>query len=189
MKLLGTKTLETERLILRKYKITDALDMFNNWGTDPLCNNYLPWELHENIDETKNLLTEWIDSYKEDKFKWIIELKEDNIAIGGIDVVKLDKKRSICEIAYCIGSKFWSKGYVTEALNKIMDYMFNDCDIFLIEARHHKTNVASGKVMEKCGMIKEAELRSRAYNRESKQLESLVIYSITKDEFIKNMNS
>lgn len=77
MNLLGTKTLETERLILRKYRIEDAFDMYNNWGTDPKCNKYLPWELHKNIGETKEIITEWINSYKEDKFKWIIELKEE----------------------------------------------------------------------------------------------------------------
>ena len=119
MNLLGTKTLETERLILRKYRIEDAFDMYNNWGTDPKCNKYLPWELHKNIGETKEIITEWINSYKEDKFKWIIELKEENIAIGGIDIVRLDKKHGICEIGYCIGSKFWNNGYTTEALKRI----------------------------------------------------------------------
>lgn len=185
MKLLGTKNLETERLILRKYKLSDAEDMYNNWGTDPNCNKYLPWELHKNIEETKEILNDWTESYKEDKFKWIIVLKENNVAIGGINVVRLNKKNDICEIGYCIGSKFWNKGYTTEALNRVLDYLFNECDLYLIEAYHHKTNIASEKVMGKCGMMKECELRNRAYNRETQLLENLIAHSITKEEFNK----
>lgn len=185
MNLLGTKTLETERLILRKYELTDSLDMYNNWGTDPKCNKYLPWELHKNIEETESIITSWIDKYNEENFNWIIELKEEKNAIGGINIVRLNKKNSICEIGYCIGSKFWNKGYTTEALNKVLDYLFNECDLYLIEADHTKSNIASGKVMEKCRMTKECELRNRAYNRETKQLENLVVYSITKEEYNK----
>lgn len=189
MKLLGTKTLETERLILRKYKLDDVNDMYENWGTDPKCNIYLPWELHENKEETKNVIINWIKSYDTDKFNWIIELKKDKIAIGGINVVRLNKKNNICEIGYCIGSKFWNKGYTTEALKRIIEYLFEECELYLIEADHHKSNIASGKVMEKSGMIKECELRTRAFNRETNELENLVVYSITKDEYFKQKNS
>ncbi len=50
---LGTITLETERLILRKFKLEDAENVYNSWATDPLSNRYLEWNLHKNIDETK----------------------------------------------------------------------------------------------------------------------------------------
>ena len=186
MNLIGTKLLKTERLILRKYKESDAKDMFNNWGSNPNCNIYLPWELHEDIKETKIIIQEWIKAYKEDNFKWIIELKDSEEEIGGKDVVSLDNKRNICEIGYCIGSKFWNNGYTTEALNKVLDFLFNECNLFLIEAYHAKTNIASGKVMQKCGMIKECELRNRAINRKTQELENLVVYSITREEFNKN---
>lgn len=186
MRLLGTKTLETERLILRKYKLSDAKDMYENWGSDPNCNVYLPWELHKNIDETKEILKSWIDSYKEDKFKWIIELKKEKVSIGGIDVVKLKKEHNYCEVGYCIGSKFWGKGYTTEALKKVIDFLFNEVGLYLIEAEHHKSNIASGRVMEKAGMKKEAILRKRRLNNRTKEIEDLVIYSITKDEYKNN---
>lgn len=159
--------------------------MFKNWGSDPKCNTHLPWELHKNVEETECIIKSWIESYKEDKFRWIIELKKENIAIGGIDVVRINKQAEICEVGYCIGSNFWNKGYTTEALNKVLDYLFNECDFILIEAAHHESNIASGKVMEKCGMIKECSLRKRAYNRETNSVEALIFHSITKEEFNK----
>lgn len=189
MKELGTRNLETERLILRKYKIEDARGMYENWGSDPKCNIYLPWELHENVEQTKEIITEWISLYKDDKFNWIIELKETNEVIGGINVVKLRKRENICEIGYCIGSKFWNKGYTTEALRKIIEFLFEECELYLIEAKHHKTNISSGKVMEKSGMIIECELRKRALNRKTNELENLVVHSITKEEYLEQKNS
>ncbi|MBQ3020725.1 MAG: GNAT family N-acetyltransferase [Bacilli bacterium] len=189
MKEIGTKTLETKRLILRKYKIQDAEGMYKNWGSDPNCNIYLPWEIHENIECTKSIISAWINEYSDDKFNWIIELKENHEVIGGINVVKLNKITSICEIGYCIGSKFWNKGYTTEALNKVIEFLFEECEMYLIEAKHHASNVASGKVMEKSGMIKECELRNRALNRRNNKIENLVVYSIKKEEFNKYKNS
>ena len=51
----NTKTLETERLLLRKFTIDDAQGMYDNWATDPEVNKYLGWKLHENVEETIKL--------------------------------------------------------------------------------------------------------------------------------------
>ena len=51
---LGTQTIETERLILRQYKMTDADDMFRNWVTDLEVSKFWGWEPHKDIEETKS---------------------------------------------------------------------------------------------------------------------------------------
>ena len=58
----GTQQLETDRLILRRHKMTDADDMYRNWVTDPEVCRFWQWKPHKNIDETKALLAGWIDS-------------------------------------------------------------------------------------------------------------------------------
>ena len=55
MKYLGTKTLETERLILRKIKIEDANLAYNNWCNSDIVDKYVLWEKHPNIDTTIEL--------------------------------------------------------------------------------------------------------------------------------------
>ena len=57
---IGTQTIETDRLLLRKYEITDSDDMFRNWVTDPEVSRFWCWKPHGNIDETKLLLQGWI---------------------------------------------------------------------------------------------------------------------------------
>ena len=53
----NTKTLETERLILRKFTIEDAEGMFNNWATDSKTNKFLSWPLHSSVEETKAVIS------------------------------------------------------------------------------------------------------------------------------------
>ena len=52
MKHIGTKELETERLILRKISVNDANEMYNNWASNPNVARYTTWNAHKNIDET-----------------------------------------------------------------------------------------------------------------------------------------
>lgn len=62
MQHIGTKQLETERLILRRYRMEDADDMFANWVTDPEVVRFWDWKPHQDIAETKSLLRSWIQS-------------------------------------------------------------------------------------------------------------------------------
>ena len=60
MKPMGTKTLETDRLILRKFTPEDAEDMYENWASDPEVTKYLTWPVHTSVDVTKKLLEIWV---------------------------------------------------------------------------------------------------------------------------------
>ncbi|MGL4107398.1 GNAT family N-acetyltransferase [Clostridium sp. LP20] len=60
MKNLGTNTLETERLILRKFTLEDAQPMYDNWVNDYEVIKYLTWPKHNSVDDTKIVLGDWI---------------------------------------------------------------------------------------------------------------------------------
>ena len=180
---IGTITLETERLILRRFKLGDAEQMYNNWGTDPLTNRYLSWELHKSIDETRNIIQKWIEDYEQGRYKWVVELKETHEAIGSISATSIRKEDLNCEIGYCYGSKYWGNGYATEALRRVIDFFLNECNLHLVEACYISGNPASGRVMEKAGMKKETVLKDRRINKDTKELNDLIIYSVTKDDW------
>ena len=77
MKHCGTQTIETERLILRQFKSEDADAMFKNWANDEEVTKYLTWPPHGTVDVTKEILKQWVDSYKNEKYyQWAIVLKE-----------------------------------------------------------------------------------------------------------------
>lgn len=152
----GTKKLETQRLILRGFKENDSMDMFLNWANDAEVTKFLTWEPHQSVEETKQLLVNWIKSYSNlDYYQWGIVLKDENRLIGSISAVKIDEDLNTVEIGYCIGKKWWGKGITTEALKRVIEFFFDEVEADNIEARHYIENVNSGKVMKKAGMTYE----------------------------------
>ena len=153
MKHLGTKMLETDRLILRRFTIEDASDMFQNWASDPEVTKYLTWPTHTDLDQTEDVITRWEDeTIDNDVYRWAIELKEIGQVIGSISAVGMNEKVQSVEIGYCIGKEFWRKGYTSEALAEVMRFFFDEVGANRVEARCDVHNTNSAKVMEKCGM-------------------------------------
>jgi ribosomal-protein-alanine N-acetyltransferase len=85
-----------------------------------------------------------------------------------------------------LGSKWWNKGYATEALKAVIDYLFISEDFYLIEAKYNSNNAASGKLLEKVGMLQDGVLRDRRLDKETGRRNDLVICSIRKAEYLAN---
>ena len=177
----NTKTLETERLILRKFTIEDAEGVFKNWATDPNVNKFLSWPLHKNVDETKEVISKWISEYENGSYNWIVELKATHEVIGSICEQGKNLKHKTISLGYNYGSKFWGKGYATEALRRVIEYLLKEQDFYLVEANHRSSNPASGRVMQKAGMKYDATLRDRRLDPNGTRSD-MIYYSITKDE-------
>jgi ribosomal-protein-alanine N-acetyltransferase len=183
MKHIGTKELNTERLLLRRMRIEDAEEMFNNWANDPEVTRYLPWCAHENVEVTKQIINMWLEGYEKGSYEWGIVVKETNELIGTIGVVNIDENILMCEVGYCIGTGYWGKGYVTEALKEVIRFLFNEVGANRIEAKHQSENINSGKVMLKSGMKHEGKLREKGLDNKGNIID-LDIYSILKREYI-----
>ena len=167
MEHLGTKELETKRLILRRFIMEDAEYMFKNWTNDDEVTKYLTWPSHGDINVTKKIREQWIQKYeRNDSYQWAIVLKEINEPIGSIAAVKQDDDIKMVHIGYCIGKKWWNRGIVSEALGAIIKFFFEEVGVNRIESRHDPNNPGSGKVMEKCGMRYEGLLRQADKNNQ-----------------------
>lgn len=142
-------TLETSRLILRPFMLSDAEEMFFGWTSDDDVTKYLTWNSHKDINETKKILSLWVSQYeKPERLNFAITLKENNKLIGGIDVVGyLD---GVPVIGYTLAKEYWNKGYVTEACKSVVDILFlMGHEKIIIDAVVE--NIASNKVIIKCG--------------------------------------
>lgn len=167
MKHCGTQTIETNRLILRRFELTDAQAMYRNWASDPEVTKYLTWPTHPSVEITAMVLGEWVKAYEQaDCYQWAIVLKEIHEPIGSIAVVKQDERVGMMHIGYCLGRAWWHKGIMTEALSAVMDDLFEVVGAERIEARHDPRNPHSGHVMLKCGMQYEGTLRMADWNNQ-----------------------
>lgn len=180
----GTVMLETERLILRRIELNDALDMFNGWCNDKDVCRYLPWDCHGTIEVTKELLNMWVDDYNNSHiYRWIVILKENNKPIGTVDVVNKDIDNSVFELGHCYSKETWGKGIATEVFSRVIKFLFEEVGVEVITAKHNEGNNASGRVMQKANMKFDGVLRSRVIDKVTKEREGFVFYSITKDEY------
>ena len=105
---LGTVTLTTERLILRRFDRADAEQMYTNWATDEKVTKYVPWEVHSSVAETKETIAAWIANYeKDDTYNWVVALKETGELIGSILIPRKNELQQTGEVGYNYGSKYW----------------------------------------------------------------------------------
>ena len=165
---LGTVTLETDRLILRRFKIEDAEAMYKNWACDTEVTKYLTWPAHSSVDVSKGILQQWIVDYNsDDSYNWAIILKENgDYPIGSIGVVDKNEKVNMVHIGYCIGKSWWNKGITSEALGALIKYFIEEVGVNRVESRHDPNNTNSGKVMIKCGMKYEGTMRQADINNQ-----------------------
>lgn len=162
----GTVTLETDRLILRRFTVSDASAMYRNWASSREVARFLTWEPHANVQETEALLREWVKNYDSpDCYNWAIALKPEGKLIGNISVVHMIPETACAVLGYCMGEPWWGKGYMPEAGGAVMQYLFETVGVNRIAANHDIGNPKSGRVMQKLGMHYEGTLRQNGFAR------------------------
>lgn len=180
MEHIGTKRLETDRLILRPFVPEDAAPMFRNWASDPEVTRFLTWPTHPDPSVTEKTVSSWVKRYDDlAYYHWTIELKAIDEPIGSISGVKIDESTRTVEIGYCIGRLWWGQGLVAEALRTLLAFFFEQVGMDRVVACHDPHNPNSGRVMQKCGMNYTGNGPKEGTDRE------LCWYAITKDEYYK----
>ena len=180
----GTKSIETPRLILRRFTLEDAPAMYRHWANDPEVTKYLTWPTHPSVQVSEAVLQSWVSCYvNPDYYQWAIVLKDMGEPIGSMAVVKQDDKVGKAEIGYCIGRSWWGQGIMTEAFQAVIDYLFGEVGVQRIEAGHDPNNPASGAVQRKCGLKYEGTFRRRI--RSNQGITDVAWYSILKEEWKK----
>ncbi len=145
-------TLHTERLILRPFKEYDAEAMYKNWTYDDRVAKYCRWTAHTGVQMTQQLLDMYLKEKSEGfDYRWAMVLIGTDEPIGAIDVVDISDDGKTAIIGYVLSHDYWNKGIATEALQRVIDYLFNNGFTEII-GRFHPENIGSGRVMEKCGM-------------------------------------
>ena len=163
----GTKTIETQRLILRRFIVEDAPAMYRNWASDSEVTKYLTWPTHSSVEISHQILLDWAGQYADSTFyQWAIVPKELGEPVGSIGVVRLNEQAQLVHIGYCIGTNWCHHGITSEAMQAVMNYLFDEVGVNRVESRHDPRNPNSGAVMRKCGMKFEGTLRQSDWNNQ-----------------------
>ncbi|MEO5642456.1 MAG: GNAT family N-acetyltransferase [Bacteroidia bacterium] len=142
--------LETERLRFREMYAEDAQAMFQ-LNSDPEVVQYTGDGAFENVTAAKDFLIAYRDVYKTNGYaRWIVELKSTGEILGWSGL-KLHPDKST-DVGYRFYKKHWGNGYATESAKACIDYGFSILKVERIVAHARKENLASLRVLEKCGM-------------------------------------
>ena len=178
----GTIVVETERLILRRFKNDDAKQMFENYASREVVTEFLSWLPHTDISQTREYLSNIVvPAYENiETYRWAIELKSNNQLVGCIDVVKSRDDKKQAELGWVLSNDYWGKGLMPEAANAVLSLLFK-IGYARVHAVHNVDNPKSGRVMQKIGMEFEGILRK--YHKNNKgELIDVAMYSIIKEE-------
>ena len=149
--------LTTDRLTLRAVTMDDAQAIFQYSSNDNVS-RYVLWETHQTLEDTQAFIEMALESYDMQEFyHWGMEYNGQ--LIGTIDYVGINEFSGMGEIGYVLSEDYWNKGLVTEAAKRIIDFGFDELGLVRIQARCIAENIASSRVMEKCGMTFEGTLR------------------------------
>lgn len=186
MKLVGTQSLETKNLLLRRLKISDYKEAYESFYKDKEVAKYSLWDEHKSNEFTRKLFEIWYKEYKNlDVYRWLIVLRDSNEIIGMIDSqVNKYEDYGAFELGYSLSKKYWNNNYMTEAIKKIIEFFMEDVEANVVYAECMSDNTASERVMQKVGMIKEGVLKNRVITKE-KKVNDLISYSITKEDYYK----
>ena len=181
MKHCGTQTIETPRLILRRFLPEDAADMLQNWAADPQIQHEYGEPVYETPDAARSLLQTYLLGYAQpDFYRWAIVERQTMQNIGQIAFCKVWSDCKTAEIEYCIGADFWGHGYAGEALNAVITWTFAHTDFMKLEAYHRAENAKSGRVLQKSVMHRTNTVER--FRRAGESPENEICYCIKRQE-------
>lgn len=175
--------LTTERLILREWRESDSSDLYEYAKSDLVGPN-AGWKPHKDENESKEIIKMFI----ENNDVYAIFLKSENKVIGSIGFhnrkpdEKLDNLEQR-EIGYVLNPKYWGNEYVPEAVNRLINYGFNELNLDLIWCGHYDFNNKSKRVTEKCGFKYKFTKNEKIKLLDNKEVNTLY-YNILKFEYI-----
>ena len=174
-------TIETERLTLRPFRLSDASDVQRLAGERDIADTTMtiPYPYEDGMAE------EWIAGEEAacnngKSMTLAIVLHDDECLVGAVGL-KIEREHDKAELGYWIGRPFWHRGYATEAARALLDYGFSDLQLNRIQAAHMARNPPSGRVMQKLGMRFEGTALQAL--KKWGRYEDLVSYAILREDW------
>ena len=147
----GTIPLQTPRLSLRRHVLEDAGLLYRHFGTDAAMFRYSGWNPYATSEQARETVQRFIDSYADPRFYgWAIE--REGRMIGTIGAYDHDPEKNQIEVGFSIEQASWGKGYATEALEVVLEYLTVQEGIAHVTAWCASDNIASKRTLEKAGM-------------------------------------
>ena len=154
--LIPPESITTARLLLRKPRNEDAPRIFEAYASDPEVVRYLTFLPHREMRESEEAVKRFIENWEAEKaFHWLIFQRESGQLVGAISA----RREQGIVLGYCLARQFWRHGYMSEAVNALVEWAFSDSSVFRVWAVCDLDNEASARLLERNGFHQEGILR------------------------------
>ncbi|MHA2366024.1 MAG: GNAT family N-acetyltransferase [Candidatus Hodarchaeales archaeon] len=172
--------LETKRLIIKQLTSNDVEFIFNHFSQEEI--NRFVYIRMESLEDAQEFYERWCVRNDFTRFRLGIALKDSpNRSIGTMFYKKWNKKHNTAEIGYDLSKNYWGQGLMTEALEALIQYGFEEMKLNRIEAFTNSENVMSERLLERFSFVKEGILRKKIFHKGKYQDE--LIYSLIIDDW------
>ena len=178
------KNLKTERLILKPISQKYKEEIYNHFS-DPNVTKYMDIDVLESLEKAEEIISYYTEREdKEECYRWVVLKNDDNTFLGTCGFNSWEKQRANrAEIGYDLSKKYWKKGFMSEAVVRLIKHGFEILNLHRIEAKVTEGNTPSCKLLEKLHFKKEGFLRD--YNYWKGDYVSEYMYSLLKSEYQK----
>lgn len=175
------KVLETERLILKKWTLSDEdIDGLYDFAKNPNVGPNAGWKPHASREESREIIENVFLPYR----VWAIREKATGKIVGNIGLEPDRRREDVhsVELGYSLAEECWGKGYMTEASKAVIDFAFRDLGVVVVGICTGPDNKRSQRVIEKCGFVYEGRQRKGYHIFDGTDRDNLV-YSIIREEW------
>lgn len=151
-------TLATERLVLRPFHEGDT-GAFSDYRSDPEVARYQGWDIPYSLSQAGEFVRQVNETQLSTLGQWhqlAIEPKSVGCIVGDCAFYLLANDPQQAEIGFTIARPYQRQGYASEAVRRLLDYLFEDLNLHRVRANCDAENLASARLMEKVGMRREA---------------------------------
>jgi len=152
--------IHTDRLLLRPIQKQDAAAVFD-YRCDALTNQYQSW-IPETVDDVDDFIKNRVCPLANCPGTWhqlVIEKKDDSIILGDIGIHFVDQESQQVELGITLGKKYQGKGFATEAMSAVIDFLFTELNKHRITTSIDPQNTNSVNLVRRLGFRQEAHFR------------------------------
>lgn len=179
--------IETNRLVLRPFLESDAEVQQSLVNDKTIAANTRSIEYPYPDGAALHWIKQHPQMWSDGKSAIFAVCLRDSGELTGAIGLEMSSKDESAELGYWIGRKYWNQGICSEAANAVIKFGFEVLALNKIFASHMTRNPASGRVMEKAGMLKEGLFRSHV--KKWGVFEDVVFYGILRSEFEESINT
>lgn len=148
--------IETDRLLLTRFRLEDAEEVFYTYASKPEATRFMAWPTHQTIQDTRQFLNFATNAWRQGiDYSFSIRLKSNHRLVGASGIMNDEGK---IQFGYILGPVHWGKGYATEATRAVLQIVRNLPEVYRINTFADVENTASIHVLKKCGLEEEAIL-------------------------------